>query len=216
MPETPGEVCRILLVDDHKLLMEGVRSLLAPYGHLRVVGMACSGGEAVALAAALSPHLVVQTGRAVLEVQPRVRIVVYTGLEDQRWLPELVDLGIMGHVRKSEPPGVLLRAIESVRRGEIFVTFPDPGGRMVALLRERRAADSAVGDAAADLRALSPREKQIFRLLADGKSVKAIAGELFISPKTVETHKYNLLTKLKAASVGDLVKIAIRHGLVKV
>ncbi len=78
------------------------------------------------------------------------------------------------------------------------------------------AADSAVGDAAADLRALSPREKQIFRLLADGKSVKAIAGELFISPKTVETHKYNLLTKLKAASVGDLVKIAIRHGLVKV
>ena len=70
--------------------------------------------------------------------------------------------------------------------------------------------------AAADLRALSPREKQIFRLLADGKSVKAIAGELFISPKTVETHKYNLLTKLKAASVGDLVKIAIRHGLVKV
>ena len=158
----------------------------------------------------------VETGRAVLEVQPRVRIVVYTGLEDQRWLPELVDLGIMGHVRKSEPPGVLLRAIESVRRGEIFVTFPDPGGRMAALLRERRAADSAVGDAAADLRALSPREKQIFRLLADGKSVKAIAGELFISPKTVETHKYNLLTKLKAASVGDLVKIAIRHGLVKV
>lgn len=227
MPETPGEVCRILLVDDHKLLMEGVRSLLAPYGHLRVVGMACSGGEAVALAAALSPHLVVldlglpgmngvETGRAVLEVQPRVRIVVYTGLEDQRWLPELVDLGIMGHVRKSEPPGVLLRAIESVRRGEIFVTFPDPGGRMAALLRERRAADSAVGDAAADLRALSPREKQIFRLLADGKSVKAIAGELFISPKTVETHKYNLLTKLKAASVGNLVKIAIRHGLVKV
>ena len=87
---------------------------------------------------------------------------------------------------------------------------------VLALLRERRAADSAVGDAAADLRALSPREKQIFRLLADGKSVKAIAGELFISPKTVETHKYNLLTKLKAASVGDLVKIAIRHGLVKV
>lgn len=111
----------------------------------------------------------VETGRAVLEVQPRVRIVVYTGLEDQRWLPELVDLGIMGHVRKSEPPGVLLRAIESVRRGEIFVTFPDPGGAWPPCCSERLRRRRAVGDAAADLRALSPREKQIFRLLADGQ-----------------------------------------------
>lgn len=139
MGDIPGEVCRILLVDDHKLLMEGVRSLLAPYGHLRVVGMAQNGGEAVALAASLQPHLLVldlgmpgmnglETGRAVLEVRPQTRILVYTGHEDQRWLPELIDLGIMGHVRKSESPGVLLRAIESVRAGEIYLSFPDPGG----------------------------------------------------------------------------------------
>lgn len=228
MGDIPGEVCRILLVDDHKLLMEGVRSLLAPYGHLRVVGMAQNGGEAVALAASLQPHLLVldlgmpgmnglETGHGVLEVRPQTRILVYTGHEDQRWLPELIDLGIMGHVRKSESPGVLLRAIESVRAGEIYLSFPDPGGRVAAMLRQRReAADTANADAGADLGALSPREKEIFRLLADGMSVKSIAAELYISPKTVETHKYNLLTKLQAGSVGDLVKIAIRHGLVKV
>ena len=222
------EICRILLVDDHKLLMEGVRSLLAPYAHLRVVGMALGGGEAVALAASLAPHVMVldlgmpgmngvETARAVLEVRPATRILVYTGHEDQRWLPELIDLGIMGHVRKSEPPGVLLRAIESVRRGEIFLSFSAPGGRLAALLRERRqAADESGRDGCGDLSALSPREKEIFRLLADGHSVKAIAGDLHISPKTVETHKYNLLTKLQAGSVGDLVKIAIRHGLVKI
>ena len=228
MTQTQSEICRILLVDDHKLLMEGVRSLLAPYAHLRVVGMALTGGEAVALAASMLPHLMVldlgmpgmngvETGRAVLEVRPGTRILVYTGHEDQRWLPELIDIGIMRHVRKSEPPGVLLRAIESVRQGNIFLSFSDPGGRLAALLRARRqAADETGGEGGSNLNALSPREKEIFRLLADGWSVKAIAGDLHISPKTVETHKYNLLTKLQAGSVGDLVKIAIRHGLLKV
>lgn len=228
MSESSGcEICRILLADDHKLLMEGVRSLLAPYAHLRVAGMALSGGEAVSLAASLAPQIVimdlgmpgmngVDASRAVLQVQPQARILIYTGHEDQRFLPELIDIGIMGHVRKSEPPGVLLKAIESLRRGEIFLSCPDPGGCLNALLRQRRLAVDRNGwGNTGDLGALSPREKEIFRLLADGKSVKGIAQELCISPKTVETHKYNLLTKLQAGSVGDLVKIAIRHGLVR-
>ena len=226
MGESSGrEICRILLVDDHKLLMEGVRSLLAPHAHLRVAGMALSGGEAVALAASLAPQIVimdlgmpgmngVDASRAVLQVQPQARILIYTGHEDQRFLPELIDLGIMGHVRKSEPPGVLLKAIESLRRGETFLTCPDPGGCLAELLRRRR--DAAEHGGSGDLSALSPREKEIFRLLADGKSVKSIAQDLCISPKTVEAHKYNLLTKLQAGSVGDLVKIAIRHGLVRI
>lgn len=151
-----------------------------------------------------------------LQVQPQARILIYTGHEDQRFLPELIDIGIMGHVRKSEPPGLLLKAIESLRRGEIFLSCPDPGGCLNALLRQRRLAVDRNGwGNTGDLGALSPREKEIFRLLADGKSVKGIAQELCISPKTVETHKYNLLTKLQAGSVGDLVKIAIRHGLVR-
>lgn len=217
--------CRILLVDDHKLLMEGVRSLLAPYAHLRVVGMASSGGEGVALAASLRPHLIVldlgmpgmnglETGRAVREVLPEAGIIIYTGHEDQRWLPELIDLGIIGHVRKSEAPGILLRAIEHARAGETFLTFPDPGGRVAAMLdQSRRQAESADADG---LKTLSPREREIFRLLADGHSIKSVATKLIISPKTVETHKYNLLTKLRAKSVGDLMKIAIRNGVVNV
>ncbi|MBQ3060045.1 MAG: response regulator transcription factor [Desulfovibrio sp.] len=218
------DICRILLVDDHKLLMEGVRSLLAPYAHLRVTGMARSGSEAVALAASLTPHIVimdltmpgmngVEASRAILQALPRTRILIYTGHEDQRFLPELMELGIMGHVRKSEAPEVLLKAIESLRRNEIFLTCPDPGGCLSAMLRARLEAHD---EHAVDISVLSPREKEIFRLLADGKSIKVIAQHLFISPKTVESHKYNLLTKLKAESVGDLVKIAIRHGMLQV
>lgn len=113
------DVCRILLVDDHKLLMEGIRSLLAPHSHLRVAGMAPDGKEAVGLAATLSPDLVimdismpgmngVEASRAILQIRPETRILIYTGHEDQRHLLELIQLGIMGHVCKSDPPSVLL------------------------------------------------------------------------------------------------------------
>lgn len=108
------DVCRILLVDDHKLLMEGIRSLLAPHSHLRVAGMAPDGKEAVGLAATLSPDLVimdismpgmngVEASRAILQIRPETRILIYTGHEDQRHLLELIQLGIMGHVCKSDP-----------------------------------------------------------------------------------------------------------------
>ncbi|MCR4667450.1 MAG: response regulator transcription factor [Desulfovibrio sp.] len=218
-----GEEYRILLVDDHKLIMEGIRSLLAPYAHLRVMGMAQCGGDAVALAASLNPELLVldlhmpdmngiDVGYAVREVLPRVRILIYTADEEQRFLPELIELGIAGHVRKSEAPSALLRGIEEVRQGRPYLTFPDPRGRMAKLIQQSLIQD----DSFHDLSTLSPREKEIFRLLADGKSIRTIAESLFISRKTVETHKYNLFTKLRVESVGDLIKLAIRYGLVKV
>ena len=145
------DVCRILLVDDHKLLMEGIRSLLAPHSHLRVAGMAPDGKEAVGLAATLSPDLVimdismpgmngVEASRAILQIRPETRILIYTGHEDQRHLLELIQLGIMGHVCKSDPPSVLLQAIDAVRQGEVFLSCADPGGCMAALRRSRAGA----------------------------------------------------------------------------
>lgn len=218
------EDCRILLVDDHKLMMEGVRSLLMPYPHLRVVGMALSGKEAIHLTTAMMPHIVlvdlnmpgmngVETGREILRLRPSCRLIIHTADEEQRFLPELIDIGIMGHVRKSENPQALLQAIESVRQGQVFVSFPDPGRRVTKLLENACQQDSRSADS---LSALSPREKEIFQLLVTGRSAKAIASELNISPRTAETHKYNILTKLQAENMGDLVKIAIRLGLVTI
>lgn len=218
-------LCRIVLADDHKLLMEGVRSLLAPYPELRVEGMAADGEEAVALTASLAPHLLimdlsmprmdgVEAARAAREVSPRTRIIIYTGHEDGRRLPELVHAGVMAVVRKSAPPRALLDAIACVRRGETFLEACDPGGIMAGMLR-RNARGEEGREHGPDLSVLSPREKEIFRRLAEGDSVRGIADALSISPKTVESHKYNLLTKLKASSVGDLIKIAIRCGVLK-
>ena len=211
-------LCRIVLADDHKLLMEGVRSLLAPYPELRVEGMAADGEEAVALTASLAPHLLimdlsmprmdgVEAARAAREVSPRTRIIIYTGHEDGH-------AGVMAVVRKSAPPRALLDAIACVRRGETFLEACDPGGIMAGMLR-RNARGEEEKERGPDLSVLSPREKEIFRRLAEGDSVRGIADALSISPKTVESHKYNLLTKLKASSVGDLIKIAIRCGVLK-
>lgn len=202
--------------------MEGVRSLLSPYPDIRVVGMAANGDEAVSLAAAHTPHVAimdismpgmngVDATRAVRDVCPGIRVIIYTMHTDQRFLLELLQAGIAGHVLKSDPPATLLRALETVRRGEVFFSGPDPRGRLAAMMR-----DAALSPRDDRIDALSPREKQIFRLLADGTSVRDIAETLHISPKTVETHKYNLLTKLRVSSLSELTKLAIRYGLVSV
>lgn len=216
------DTCRILLVDDHTLLMEGVRSLLRPHADIRVVGMASNGEEAIALAATHMPHVAimdismpnmngVEATRAVREVCPQVRVIIYTMHDDQRFLLELFQAGIAGHVLKGDPPATLLQAIEAVRNGKVFFSGADPCGQMAGMMREMAGIPRDDG-----LRALSPREKQIFQMLADDKSIRDIAENLHISPKTVETHKYNVLTKLHVSSMSELTKLAIRYGLVKI
>lgn len=216
------DTCRILLVDDHTLLMEGVRSLLRPHTDIRVVGMAANGEEALSLAAAHMPHVVimdismpgmngVEATRAVREVCPTTKVIIYTMHNDQRFLLELFHAGIAGHVLKGDPPATLLQAIATVREGKVFFSSADPGGQLTGMMREMAGIPAEDG-----LRALSPREKQIFQMLADDKSIRDIAEGLHISPKTVETHKYNVLTKLHVSSMSELTKLAIRYGLVKV
>ena len=216
------ETLRILLVDDHKLLMEGVRSLLSPYPDIRVVGMASNGEEALHLASMHTPHLVimdlsmpvlngVEATRALKALCPELKIIIYTMHGDQRFLMELIQAGISGHVLKGDAPSVLLRAVEAVRQGDIFFSGHDPGGQLSTLMRAQ--ADQPPSDG---VDSLSPREREIFRLLADGQNIRHIADALCISPKTVESHKYNLLTKLRVTSLSDLTKLAIRHGLVRV
>lgn len=217
-----GPVSHILLVDDHRLLMEGERSLLSPYAHIRIIGMAISGEEAIASAAARRPDIVlldlsmpgiggVEACKGILEACPQSRVIMYTRHDDGRFLLELFHAGIWGYVCKKDSPGRLLSAIEAVSKGEVFLGLSDPLGQRLAMLRSLRARPQVDS-----LSALSPREKEILKLLADGHSVREIAETLYISPKTVESHKYNVLTKLKASSLSELVKIALRCGLIQV
>jgi DNA-binding NarL/FixJ family response regulator len=210
----------LLIADDHQVVIAGIRSLLASMAGIEVVGEAANGAEAVDLSRKLTPDIVIMdismpemdgveaTGR-IREVSPETKIIIYTMHSDQRFILELFKAGISGHVLKEGPPADLCAAVEAVMAGKTYFTTIDPAALLLKLSPERP-------DREALFEQLSPRELEVFRLLADGLSVKEAAARLNISPKTVETHKYNLMEKLEVGTIPDLTKLAIRHGLISV
>lgn len=213
--------CDILLVDDHKVVIEGIRSLLGQRPDLRVVGEAHNGTQALVLAARLHPDIVimdismpqvsgVEAAQTMSMASPNSRVIIYTMHSDHRFILELFQAGIAGLVLKEDDPQELVRAVDLVRAGGVSYGKYDPKRMLAELLQST--ADASEGER---LNALSPREKEVFRLLADGLSVKSIAVQLHISPKTVETHKHNILEKLAVETLVDLTKLAIRHGMIK-
>lgn len=214
------DIHRLLLVDDHQVVIEGIKGLFAGRADIVVAGEANSGDRAVELAAALRPDVVVmdismpglngvEATIAIRQTAPTADIIIYTMHSDQRFILELFKAGISGHVLKSDDPALLVAAVEAVCAGSTYFTTVAPKQLL------RQFAGEPVPDDATRLRLLSKRELEVFRLLADGLALKRIAADLCISPKTVETHKYNIMEKLAAQTPADLTKIALRHGLIK-
>ncbi len=235
---------RILLLDSHKLLMEGVRSILSPFPDIQIVGMASNVDKCFELVTQFKPHLVIMDtvlqyskqngGAQVIKSMPHnnttacistvcstikqiqalcqhVHILIYTMFDDRRHLSDLILCGIRGHVAKSHDPDHLLQAINKIRHGSVYLSAADPSGILISHMLKSHALQPQQ-----NLDNLSVREKEVFLLLANGASVRSIAVQLHISPKTVESHKYNVFNKLNIESLSQLTKIAIRHGLVQV
>ena len=215
------ETCRILLADDHRVVTEGIRSLLALRKDLQIVGEARDGMEALEMAESLRPHIIimdismprlsgVEAAQLLASRCPGTRVIIYTMHSDQRFILELFRAGIAALVLKEDDPQELVRAVDCVREGGVTYGKYDPKHMLSELLQS-----TADASETGRIHALSPREKEVFRLLADGLSVKGIATQLHISPKTVETHKYNVLEKLAVENLTELTKLAIRHGLIE-
>ena len=210
----------LLIADDHQVVIEGIKGLFTARTDISIVGEAGTGEQAVALAEALKPDVIimdismpgmngVEATIAIRQTSPTSDIIIYTMHSDQRFILELFKAGISGHVLKADDPAHLVKAVDAVIRGGTYFTTVTPH----ALLAQfERAAPSGREQ---PLEHLSQRELEVFRLLADGAAVKQIAAKLCISPKTVETHKYNVMEKLEARTLAELTKIALRHGLIK-
>ncbi|WP_207260181.1 response regulator transcription factor [Desulfovibrio sp. Huiquan2017] len=210
----------LLIADDHRVVIAGIRSLLASKPDIEIVGEATNGAEAVELSRELAPDIVimdismpemdgVEATGLIRKASPDTRIIIYTMHSDQRFILELFKAGISGHVLKEGPPADLCAAVEAVMAGKTYFTTIDPAALLLKLAPERPGREALFEH-------LSPRELEVFKLLADGLSVKEAAVRLHISPKTVETHKYNLMEKLDVGTIPDLTKLAIRHGLISV
>jgi DNA-binding NarL/FixJ family response regulator len=216
----------VFIVDDHDVVVQGIQSVLRGHPEFAVAGTATDGATAVDQAGTLKPDILVldvsmpgmngvETAYQVRKVSPETRLVIFSMHAEPEFVLSLFRAGIAGYVLKDESLGALVDALEIVRNGGTSYS-----GTVNRLLHEHML-ELELGDGKAarevqdGIARLSIREKQIFPLLADGMSVKEIADRLCISPKTVESHKYNIFDKLKARSIADLTKLGIRKGLVK-
>lgn len=210
---------RILLVDDHELIRKGLASILAQHPGWEICGEAASGREAVAMATELKPDVVIldiglpelnglEVTRQIVRQLPSTEVVILTVHESENLVREVLNAGAHAYVLKSDASTLVIRAIESVLNREPFLT----SSISRTLLRGCLGADPPED---AKRKGLTPREREILQLLAEGKSNKEIADDLRISVKTAETHRTNMMRKLDVHCVADLVRYSIRMGLVE-
>ncbi|MBW2119588.1 MAG: response regulator transcription factor [Deltaproteobacteria bacterium] len=215
------EKTKILIADDHRVVIEGIKSALQEHPEFEVVGEALDGLQAVELTMSLEPDTVImdismpnlngiEATRQIKGLNPGIQIVIYTMYSDKEFVIDLFKAGISAYVLKDDPLSDLILALKAVKGGGTYFSTMAPTilARHMEEMEEKTTSKNSFDT-------LSRREKEVFLLLAEGKGIKKIAGDLFISPKTVESHKYNIMEKLQATSVVDLTKIAIRKNLIK-
>lgn len=215
------ERATVLLVDDHRVVIEGIRRALEKENEFQVVGEALDGHEAVHKAMSLRPDIIVldismprldgiSATRSIKKVSPESRIVIYTMYSDKDYVVTLFKEGVSAFVLKEDPLTELILALKAVKGGGTYFSTKAP----TILVRHMETLTE--GNREKEIcEILSQREMEVFLLLAKGKSTKAIAKMLFISPKTVETHRYHIMQKLEADSVVALSRMAIRKGLIQ-
>ena len=208
----------ILLVDDHRIVREGLRTLLGQQPDLEVVGEAADGRDAVTQARLLRPDVIVmdiampelngvEATRLILAELPQVRVVALSMYADRRFVAEILRAGALGYVLKDGAFEELALAIRTITEGKTYLS-PSIAGLVVEELMQRSSAPGSPS-----LGGLTPRERQVLKLLADGMRPREIAQELSISVNTVEVHKQNLMNKLEIHTASELTRFAIREGL---
>src|SRR5438132_3673163 len=209
---------KCLIVDDHTLFREGLRRVLESEPDIQVVGEARDGAEAIERALMLRPDVVLmdigmpglssfEASRRITRELPGRRVIFLTMYEDEEYLLQCLDAGASGYILKDAPAPRLIGAVRDVNVGRKYLS-PQVLGKLVDDFRSR-----STGLARGST--LTPREREVIKMLAEGNSVRQIASILGLSVKTVETHKFNLMRKLNIHNKAQLVTYAIQKKIVK-
>jgi DNA-binding NarL/FixJ family response regulator len=210
---------RVLVADDHTLVREGVRALLATAGDIEVVAEAADGREAVERARAAAPDVILidiaMPGLGGLEAVPMLKrevpnakVLVLTQYEHADYVRRFLRLGVAGYVLKKAAGSELVAAIRAAHRGGLVL---DP-----AIAREAMAeAAPGVADTADPYDSLTERERQVLKLVAEGRSNKEVAGFLDVSVKTAMTHREHVMQKLNLHDRTELTRYALRRGIIR-
>ena len=209
---------KILLADDHKIVSECLRPLLNKQPDMRVVGEAENGRMAVKLAQQLNPNVVImdiampdlngiEATRQIIARCPGVKIITLSMNSDRRYVTGILSAGASGYLTKSCSFEELVSAIRTVVANKKYLS-PDISGVVIAESLIQSSTDKSKVSSI-----LTMREREVLQLLAEGKTVKQIASQLYLSIKTVHTHRKQIMDKLNIHSIAELTKYALREGL---
>jgi DNA-binding NarL/FixJ family response regulator len=214
----------VLIIDDHPLFREGLKAIIGRDRRFEVVGEAGKGREGLRLAKKLRPDLAlvdislpdqngIDLSREIRSLMPEVRIMIISMHSKIDYIAESFRAGATGYLVKESAAMGLIKGLEAVSRGEYFLDS-SLSREVVEKLIEFPPKEKSINDVSYN--SLTPREQEVMRLLAEGLSRKEIAEKLFISPKTVENHRTNIMNKLDLHNSMDLVRFAARLGLIDV
>ncbi len=211
---------RVVLVEDHLVVRSGLRLLLEHNPEIEIVGEAGNAAEALEVIRKTSPHVVlmdiglpdrsgIDVTREVKRYFPNVAVLALTIHEDEEYFFKMLEAGASGYVPKRAAPEELIAAIRTAASGEVYI-YPSLAKLLVQdYLRVHSLKEET------QLNDLTPREREVLALLAEGASNEEIAAALVISPKTVERHRENIMRKLNLHSRAELVRYAIRKGIIR-
>jgi two-component system response regulator NreC len=211
---------RVLIIDDHNVVLEGVKTALGRHNDVEVVGVGANGRDAVKMVENLNPQIVImdiamphfngiEATFQIKKMDPGIKVIIFTMHSYKEFLVDLMRAGISAYVLKQNPISDLYLAIQVVKRGGTYLSedasefWANHAENLVSGKEEKNQFDL-----------LSLREREVFQLLAEGLSIKEAADMLTISPKTVETHKYHIMEKLQIRTMTDWTKEAIRRGII--
>lgn len=211
---------KVLLADDHTIVRKGLRSLLDAEHDIKVVGEAENGREAMEKAETLRPDIIVmdhtmpvlnglEATRQIRQRSPDIQVLILTMHTNEEYVFQFLQAGAAGYLVKESAPDELVTAIHAVRRGESFLS--PAVSRTVIDEYVRRVQDVAIPDSYSQL---TPREREILQLIAEGYSNREIGEQLVISAKTAAVHRANIMQKLDLHNMADLTKFAIRKGII--
>ena len=213
---------RVLVVDDHTIVRDGICALLALTPDIEVVGEACNGVEALDKVRDLAPDVVImdlgmpvmgglEATRRIREEFPDTKVLALTQYDDREYVFPAIEAGALGFIIKTAASSDLASGIRSVCRGDSFLS-----PSVAKLLVESHQSGNGPGAGDDSYDQLTNREKEVLKLTAEGLTLREIADALIISPKTVEGHKTSLMTKLNLHSRTELIKYAVRKGVISI
>ncbi len=212
---------RILMADDHTLLRNGIRALLEGESDMTVVGEAEDGREAVRLAGKLHPHVVLmdismpllnglEATRQIKHEHPEINVLVLTMYDHEEYFRQVLEVGASGYLIKRAAASDLVAAIRSIHRGEAVLSPCITRLLLEDYLRKE------VNQSVSEPDMLTPREREVLQLIAEGKTSREIAEILNLSVKTVQSHRTSLMQKLDLHDRGDLIKYAIQKRIIEI